>query len=207
MKRQMALTVAVLASSIFTSALVQPAPLEFKGVPLGATKEQMLEKFPALRCGEGDICSYFPAPSAICEMKPGTPRCDEFSFFGPARAMMYWITLQDGNVRRAVISFVPDDYDVLVVALRKEYGKPSSDTRSSVHNRMRASLDNRTVKWTESGGSISVLKRGINLPGKSPGGTSGTVIHWGTVVIMGRGYAEAKEKSATDKTRAPAKKQ
>ena len=201
MKMHMAVAVAVLASSMSSSALAQTAVLEFKGVPLGATKEQMLDKFPRMQCHEANTCSYFPPSSELCESTPGTPGCDAFSYFGPARAMMYWITLQDGVVRKAVISFVPDDYDALVAALRDAYGKPSVDTRSAIQRGARPSLDNRTVRWNEPSGSITAVKRGINFPEQAGGGSSRTVISWGTLVIVARGN------SATGKNANVAKKQ
>src|SRR5205814_396801 len=42
--------------SICLPAMAQSPPVEFKGVPLGASKEQLLDKFPGIKC-YGDNCS------------------------------------------------------------------------------------------------------------------------------------------------------
>lgn len=169
MKRTTLFTALLIASA---TACAQ-APLEFKGVPLGATEGQLLEKYPIFHCRDtekiGRVCSvttkYY---NAQCKMHAKIePACsksgEELLEMGGTRPATYQVIIRNGVVAQVVIWFPSLDFSGIAAAFSEKYGKPTADKESIVKNRMGAEFDNRIVDWTRNDGGIKLEKRATDI--------------------------------------------
>lgn len=168
MKRTTLFAALLIAS---TAAFAQ-APLEFKGVPLGATEEQLLAKYPAFRCDTDKgvrACSFFSEYSSTTCSRPGKvdPACttsaQELLDMGGIQPKSYLAIIRNGAVAQVNIWFRTIDFSGIAAAFTEKYGKPTADNQSVVKNRMGAEFDNRLVKWDRNDGVLKVEQRGPDI--------------------------------------------
>lgn len=194
-----AFLVALLISEL---ALAQSPPLEFKGVPVGSTEAELIEKYSAFDCqGEApDRKCTFTREAAhqwTCRARPDRDRCydamNELLEFGPTSPTVYLIEIRDGRVGRVSIVFPTKDFGALEAALREKYGKPQASKVDTAHNRMNAAFENRNATWLRRDGSIYVEERG-------------TTIDSGLLTLTAPGFADSEAGARAAKVKAAAKK-
>jgi len=166
-------------------------PLEFKGVPLGATPAQLMEKLPPFECRESG-CSFLTAKARsanFCDSKPDPKRClaavGDLSEFGLAKAIRYSVSVLNGVIGQVEILVEREGFDELVAAMRAKYGKPIW-----VHS-SEDDPDKRSVWWNRSDGKIRVFTLFENRV---------------VVQFTSRWYDAAKAKKAEEKARGDAKR-
>jgi hypothetical protein len=145
MKRTLAIAALLCASSAFA----QSSPLEFKGVSLGATRAELLEKFPAFRC-DADMCI---ATLSVANQTNG------LEDFGGVRPTGYLVNLDGDKVAAVSIIFDSDMYPLLLAALSEKYGKPTSTQIKAVTNHAGAKFKSRSARWVRKDGNASLTER------------------------------------------------
>lgn len=163
-----------LAFAVPAIALAQAPPLEFKGVPLGATEAQLLEKYPAFHCRDdekfGRLCTFhYESYGYFCQSKTEEPfqacirQRQALQEFGPTNPTMYIAKVRHSTVQSVDIMFPADDFRAVAAALAEKYGRPTREGSGVVKNRMGAAFDNRTVEWTRRDGKLRIEQRGSSI--------------------------------------------
>jgi hypothetical protein len=164
-----AIACAFFATSAFAAA---PTPqLEVKGVPLGATVEQLQQAIPLFKCN-GATCIFDPIDAATAQCgsvssEPAVLQCygssgSEYAF-GPAHGAKYTARLKDGRVGEFRVTFPTARADEVVIALTEKYGAPSGDRQFETQNRLGARFVNRAVTWHRADGEITVERRSVDV--------------------------------------------
>lgn len=169
--------VALLASFAALSASAQERA-EFKGVPLGATRTEFLEKNPLFRCeSKRGYCSLdgLNAPQH-CTLKryEGGKRGEDFSeqdcILAVVKSGTYankqanlTATFRGETLSEGYVGIPPDSFDSIAEAITARYGPPASSSNETVQNRAGAKFDNRTMRWTIGGDSILATKYGSTV--------------------------------------------
>lgn len=74
------------------------------------------------------------------------------------------IVIADGILARISVGFPPAAFNNIVDGLTGKLGKPTSDTRATVENRMGGTFENRTVAWRDGRGNLLRVSRyGISI--------------------------------------------
>jgi hypothetical protein len=74
------------------------------------------------------------------------------------------IVIADGILARVSVGFPPAAFNNIVDGLVGKLGKPTSDTRATVENRMGGTFDYRTVTWRDGRGNLLRVSRyGISI--------------------------------------------
>lgn len=74
------------------------------------------------------------------------------------------IVIADGILTRVSVGFPPAAFNNIVDGLISKLGKPITDTRTTVENRMGGTFENRTVAWRDSRGNLLRVSRyGISI--------------------------------------------
>lgn len=173
MKRAIACLAFALCGGIHAAP---PAAVEFKGVPMGATRAELLATIPAFKC-TGQTCFL---------MSPTEP-------FGPAATKSWLANLREDHVVSIFVSLDQQLFDSVVTALIEKYGKPKSDVRGEVKNRMGAGFEQREVLWILPTGSIQGRRRSNDI------NTAG-------VMMMAPGEEDRQAQERADKAKAAASK-
>ena len=182
----------------------QTPPLEVKGVPLGASMEELKAKLPAFDCAKTS-CTLFmtlyvnkqcPTRMATAQSPQVWADCvsnvrDPLKF-GPANVSYYEASFMDGALGRVFIRIGQIAADQVVIALTEKYGKPTSDSVTSIQNRAGATFDSRVVVWLREDGQIRVEQRYGN-------------VDEGAVIISSKTYDAATSKATVDQAKASAK--
>ena len=163
-----------IAGALFAGSAIaaaQTPPLEVKGIPLGATAEQLQQAIPLFKC-RGATCIFDPIDAAIAQCgpvssDPAVLGCYSSSgseyAFGPAHGAKYTAYLKDGRIGEFRITFPTASADEVVIALKEKYGVPSGDRQFETQNRLGASFVDRTVTWHRSDGEIRVERRSVDV--------------------------------------------
>lgn len=69
------------------------------------------------------------------------------------------IVIADGILARVSVGFPPAAFNNIVDGLVGKLGKPTSDTRTTVENRMGGTFENRTVTWRDGRGNLLRVSR------------------------------------------------
>jgi hypothetical protein len=185
---------------IASAAHAQAPPLEMKGVPLGAPKQDVITTIPGMECRgiAGPNVCYLLTTSVVTKGCPpsASAQCIKEGFerlkFGPAITNSYWVDLRDDKVARIRVQFGMTQFGPVVVALTEKYGAPSSDVVDEVQNRMGAKFRNRIVKWDRPDGLIRARERGPDIDTSD-------------VTMETKEYAAATAAESTEKAKASAK--
>ena len=184
-------------------ALAQQPPLEVKGVILGATKAEMLQKMPGASCYSEATCTWrtddiarqrcgqigFPASQAQldCHVQLGAELA-----FGPARAAQFYVRLLHERVGEIAVRFRQEKLAEVIIALSEKYGPPGQDVTSEVQNRLGAKFANRIATWVMPDGRIQAEQRGLDTDTAQ-------------VLFTAEWYRDAKVKEMETKAKASAK--
>lgn len=185
------------------SALAQSQPLEFKGVPLGATEADLHAKFPGAfecsanpRLGYSCVRSNYFWESAVCK-KLGGGVCSEMEQelfeFGPTKPSLYAMQIRDAKIVRISILLHTRYFVDLAAALVAKYGPATADETESVKNRMGAEFANRRLAWKRPDGTMLLKQRA-------------TDINTSSLTMFAEGVAEADAQERSEKAKAAAKK-
>jgi hypothetical protein len=166
--------IAAIACAFFAASAIAAAPtppLEVKGVPLGATVEQLQQAIPLFKC-HGATCIFDPIDAASAQCGPASSepavldcygRSGSEYAFGPARGAKYSAYLKDGRIGEFRVTFPTARADEVVIALTEKYGTPSDDRRFETQNRLGARFGNRAVTWRRADGEITVERRSVDV--------------------------------------------
>lgn len=187
---------AIIAGVAFAAtAAAQTPPVEFKGVPMGATRTELLSKWPEFRCYPSGcrlvVDEVRRAACAITDTPCWLKVVERFRF-GPAQVRSYDVDFRGDLVSTARIVMSRNWYPQLVIALTEKYGPPHKDATDQVQNRMGAKFDNRTVSWAFPTGTIKAEERGLDID------TS-------MVTMSGPGVEHTDARETVDKAKASAK--
>lgn len=198
------IVIAVLLAAWVASTQAQSVPLEIKGVPFGATADELLAKLPAAKCyPSGCLLS----PSDMAEKQCGSMldavrnksvmECRNSAIkesnFGPAPTSLYMFEFRNGKLANATISFYETANLPLVIALTEKYGKPTSEKLVPMQNRAGAKFENKIVTWDLPDGRIEVSQRSSS-------------IDKGSVRMSTTEYLKETAKEMIDKAKASASK-
>ena len=201
----MSLKIAVAAYASFATcsvaATLEP-PLEVKGVPLGATVQQLQQAIPQFKCYLA-TCTFDPMDATIS-------RCGEASAdqavldcygrsgseyaFGAVHGAQYSAFLKEGRVGKFRVTFPIARADEVVLALTQEFGKPTDDRQFEAVSRLGEAFSNRAVTWRRSDGTITVERRAIDVDT----GSATFVATW-----YAQATANAKEIAGQSDTKGP----
>jgi hypothetical protein len=148
---------------LWVTAFAESPKLEFKGVPLGASQEEMLTKLPPFRC-YGAECLYASVISLNrCRETSDKASCEavmrELMHYGAANAKKYAATFRENKLASVSVTIDPSGFDALISTQAEKYAPPSSDEKSTIKNRMNAEFDQRRVEWKLPDGVIVASKR------------------------------------------------
>lgn len=201
------MSAAVLLAAWVTSAQAQSIPLEIKGVPFGATADELLAKLPAAKCYPSG-CRLIPSDMAekqcgsiadAVRSKTDTSvmECRRSAIkelnFGPAPTSLYMFEFRNGKLANATIIFYETAHLPLVIALTEKYGKPTNEKSVPMQNRAGAKFENQIVTWDLPDGRIEVSQRG-------------STIDKGSVRMSTTEYLKETAKEMIDKAKASASK-
>jgi hypothetical protein len=179
MKRLLAsISLWLLVSVVAPLALAQE-PLAFKGLPLSASEEEVVKKYPKLRCGGAaerrscyafhDRMEWAKAHTACLDRSQdrvaSIRSCMEHAnqvtgYESVAGAGIRYMRFQfyEGKLSSIYFSISSKTFDKASTALVDAYGKPTSDVTSMVSNRMGAQFENRRLTWSSTSGQISITR-------------------------------------------------
>lgn len=195
-------------AALFTASAIAQQPLGFKGVQIGATKAQLLERFPALEC-RPSIPQYESSDEAcsvnkMCGMgnlmlllKDAAPKglppsdadCAEaqkaISTFGGEAASGVKFELVSGRFEGFTVNVRWTSFNSIRDALVETYG-PGLDATQELQSARGMPFPSRIWKGTPSGGSVVLFERA--------GGD------YGLVTATSPTLAAANRKGATSKS-------
>lgn len=165
---------AVGAAFLFAASSLLAQTFEIKGIYIGMTEAQLLEKYPAFRCRNnteiGRYCSFiYEAYPSVCRELDGAKfdACHERSHqlyeFGPAKPKGYTVNLRDEAVTAISVIVRAEDFGDLAAALQEKYGRPSSDKKGVVENRMGAKFGNESIEWRRGNQALEIKQRVGNI--------------------------------------------
>lgn len=141
-----------------TSTVCWAQGLAYKGVPLGATKEELIEKFPALEC------SKVPASSAVlgeekCSAKVGAPfdQTRPLYTYAEQPVQSTWFGVINGRVEQFAMTMDPDRYEAVKGAVIEAYG-PGKETSTQRQTMGGATFRSRTYTVQRQGGELAVME-------------------------------------------------
>ena len=140
------LTVALVLALAGFDATAQA--LEFKGVPLGATFEQVKTSGVL---GDLDICNDFDGRQTSCMCPLGT-----FANEQVRGALAYFV---DGRLSKVQVEFAPGRFASIARAVEEKYGKPAARSQSAVRNGLGASFQQVEMTWSIKDGAMIILRK------------------------------------------------
>lgn len=143
---------------LLSTQAIASEPFEIKGVKLGATEAEVLEKNPDIKRCEN--AAKAGARSALadreCSIWRNLHKDDVAVFAGfPASISFKLINEQVGYVSVHLDSV---HFNEVVAALKSKYGEPSSNKTEVVTNRMGAKFENNIVEWRQGASVIRAYK-------------------------------------------------
>lgn len=150
---------ALFACIFFGASSAAAQEIGFKGVPLGATKSDLLEKFPFLDCKPPPGRSFASLGEELCSvpMSASFEQTRPLYSYGGQPAMDAQFAIVGGRVEQFSIRFLPDRYEAIKAAISEAYGDPKETT--SIRQTMRGeALASRRLSVSRSNGTLSVLE-------------------------------------------------
>jgi hypothetical protein len=143
-----AATTFIVAARAATPVLAME-PLNFNGLTIGEPSSRT-----AVESLDGMKCAPSVAQMMVCKghtMIAG-------------RGGNAHIVIADGILTRVSVGFPPATFNNIVDGLVSKLGKPTTDTRTTVENRMGGTFENRTVAWRDGRGNLLRVSRyGISI--------------------------------------------
>lgn len=134
-----------IALALWVSAVHAAEPFDFKGVPLGSTEQELLEKHPEFSCKDdpdqllGDRQCYYIG-----------------TYAGVEASTMIWF--YSNSLGQIYITFKSDLFDEVNSALVTKYGKPTTVVKEKVRNAMGANFLNEINTWKRKSGLLVITK-------------------------------------------------
>lgn len=167
------IAVAFGAACISIAAAAQPRPIEFKGIPLGGAKDDLLAKFPGIKCAKPwkslwrlgeESCTAGNLGLGVTYA--GAPAW-EYSFNVIGNRLEGWNALID-----------PSSFDVVRAALIEAYG-PGKDSTAEYSTVGGAPLTGRRWEFTATDGSmVGVYEYASRRDRGAVGATSSALEKW-----------------------------
>ena len=144
---------ALIVSLVSSFVAAQPAPLEFKGIALGATIDEVRAKYHVDSCSPGE------------GVFAGTERCRIVGVDSFAGVSWPGVTarFRDGVLGTLSVSIPSRDFDAVATALAEKYGRPTSVETPIVQNRMGAQATNAIHRWARKDGGITAQMYAGNI--------------------------------------------
>jgi hypothetical protein len=181
----------LLAGLIALPLGAQEAPrLAFKGLLLGASQAEAVERLPFLQCRTVGAGATVVA-DVICNSTDGGLVQHQFTFGGVPPSYVSLSFVRDQMVS-ATILFYPRDFDRLQVAMTEAYGKPAKAVTETVKTRAGLALENNVLEWT-AGGDTLMLRR------------YGSDIRTGAVMLSGKAFEQEDERRRRERASSGAK--
>lgn len=148
---------ALAVCAIFQSAYAQKAqaPLEFKGVPFGATAAEFAAKHDYFTCYRGNPCEEF-----YLDDVPG--RQVVIASYAGERVKRISVEFLGGELALVFIVIFPESFDAIVATLAAKYGKPKI-IHSKVQNRLGITFEQKEAHWDRKDGMIMAKKYGSQV--------------------------------------------
>lgn len=138
------LVIGAIAPAIAAAAL----PLEFKGVPLGASREETFRQFDLPRA---TMCSSLETDREVCSA--------EMSYAGEPASVQ--LVFERDTLERVSLTFQASAFDAVIEAMTEKFGTPSRDEHSDVRTAMNLRYRQRRVEWTRpDGGMVFAWRHG-----------------------------------------------
>ena len=170
-------------------------PVEFKGVPMGASLETFKITNPNFECkdsaGSVTDCYFFvsskPCPGVYSpELTGCIDRFKKQSSYGGIQAKNFSAHFRNDALGMVLISISPQNFNDLLDALSLKYGKPHKLNHTIIQNRMGATFDDSEAKWIGNSANITLKKY------------SGSIDR-GYVSLASHAYVEASIKERSEK--------
>lgn len=171
---------ATLLALVMVCAVAAEEPLAFKGLAPGASKEEILRRYPRADCF-ATLC-IMDHEKALRDMtheraisgKLGTPidhaAMEELSqqmSVGGVSARTIIFTLYDGKLGRISMKPRSASWGRLSQAFVDRYGKPDFDESSPIRTRAGVAYENRKMRWVQPGGQIWLERYGSTIDDSS----------------------------------------
>lgn len=140
----------------------QAQVLEFKGVPLGSDRAELLTHHPAMTC-EKQHGRWLTLGQEMCKLEFGKcmqarrSDCNTLGSYGGATAFDHTFGIVDGRFEQFALTIPALDYERVRDALIEKYGKGSESART-LTTRGGAPLTSRTWSVTLPEGTLSALE-------------------------------------------------
>ena len=178
---------------------------EFKGVPLGSTRAEFLEKNPLFACRSATSCSlYGTKPDGHCAILryEGTEKARALSkpecVAAARKAGTYanqpaylLATFRNEILSQGAALIDPDAFGSIVEAIAARHGAAQWTKNETLQNRAGAKFENQIMRWTIGGDTITARKY------------SSTVTQGIIDVVDQQSTAEMKEKLENNRKTAP----
>lgn len=144
-------TCAVFLMMAAVMGVTQAQPLDYKGVSFGADKDALREAFE-----QGTIFT--------CSTVENDEECtmDRTTYAG-VQVPQATVNFLNGGFSAIKVTFDPRGFEIVAEALVGKYGKPTSDTRSTVRNRLGAAFQQRELVWRRPDGLLTAARYSVNL--------------------------------------------
>lgn len=132
----------LLAALVFTVSTLAQAEMELKGLRLGTTEREAVERFASIQCRDSETSHA----DRICLVAAtSTPELMTLA----EQPVRYWSLSFKGERLALITANLPTDhYDAIAEALEAKYGKPTARREPPLTNRMGARFANTTVEWS-----------------------------------------------------------
>lgn len=155
--------------ALFVLSILAAAPalaqstIEFKGVPLRASEEQLLKVHPGFVCRAGT-----DANARLCVLEPvaacqgivyASPDCVAAQSYGGARFERVFARFVDGVGLASISVFLPErSFQQVTAALQKKLGAPSDQAADKVRTKAGVELTNHSYTWTVGSDSLRATR-------------------------------------------------
>ena len=140
----------IVLSLISAACMAASGALSLKGLPLGATEDQVREKYPNLKCaGESE--------RRVCKLAENETENETVA--GVKVTLMQYLFF-DGKLASIQVGTPAKKFSQIVTALSDYYGSPASDRPKQSSTETGHKFTNRELIWDLPGGQISIEQIG-----------------------------------------------
>ena len=190
-------------SVVTIAALMCPiamaAPIDFKGIPLGASAQEFSAAHPSYYC---NATKTYCSTAAILSCKghdfrsPGYAECERSVIAAQTYAGLPVESIgaffRNDRLAIVTVSMMPAQFPRVVMSLTEKYGSPTSQETNVMTNRIGTKVEARTVIWRANGSVIRVLEYAGSLSSAK-------------VEILSEDYETARAQEILDKVKKGAK--
>ena len=149
----------LLGATLAASSIANAQDLGFKGVPFGATKEELMARFPALEC-KPTMRSFKMLGEEQCTTRLSSKMDDSlrqlYSYGGqPAQDASFGIV--NGRFEQFSMKFTPGKYEAVRNSVSEAFGR-GKESVNAMQTMGGMSFSSRTSSYAMVGGTITVLE-------------------------------------------------